>query len=542
MNRNSMIKFLIFTFLASFISIQFNQGMTREKFSYKSEKFLSCRHWEVIDITFKITRSVENPFDEVFGAIFKGPDDIELNSPGFYNGNGEFLIRFSPTELGNWTFITYSTRAELSEKTGKIHVLKNENPDVHGPLIIKKDNLRHFFYADGMPYFLMAFECDWLFALDLANPNDIPKTKQLIDLVAKYGFNQVIMNVYAYDVQWQKDSDLKKEHDYGSPKIYPFGGTNEKPDFSTLNVKFFNRLDRVIEYLHQKNVVAHLMIYVWNKKVNWPDMYSKPDNRYFDYVISRYQAFPNIVWDISKEALAYGRCDMDYVSERIARLRRLDAYKRLLTVHDYGYCQNYSQYVDFISIQTWRSQLYSDMLQIWEKHALQPVFNIEHGGYERGKYQVFTGDYTDPRACLERNYQCLFAGVYSTYYWQNSSWNVIIHDPMKLSDNEKPKLEYYRYLVNFFTKYSFSSLKPLNNACSSGYCLSDRKDLYLFLVPAQNDAFHVNVANLIDRQMEATWFNPITGEYLEDGHIQMRNWHSFKSPWERQMVLLVLEK
>jgi hypothetical protein len=542
MNRKSIVMIIIFSILPSITLIHFSEGMSKEKSIYEQGFTLSCACWETIDISFKLTQSVEHPYDEVFGAIFRGPNGVELNVPGFYSGNGEFIIRFSPTELGNWTFTTYSTQSELSEKMGKIHVKENENPNLHGPLIIKKDNPQHFFYADGTPYFLMAFECDWLFALDLDNPVDIPKTKQLIDLVAKHGFNQIIMNVYAYDVQWQKNPDLKKEHDYGSPKIYPFGGTNEKPDFSTLNVEFFNRLDRVIEYLLQKDVVAHLMIYVWNKKVNWPDMYSKADNRYFDYAVSRYQAFSNIVWDISKEALAYGRCDMAYVSERIARLRRLDAYKRLLTVHDYSYCQNYPQYVDFISIQTWRSQLYSDMFQIWQKHASQPVFNIEHGGYERGKYQVFVGDYTNPIACLERNYRCLFAGVYSTYYWQNSSWNVIIHDPMKLPDNEKPKLEYYRYLVDLFSKYSFSTLKPLQDASSSGYCLSNSEDLYLFVVPAQNGALHTKVANLVDREMNATWFNPLTGEYLESGRIQMRNWHSFQSPWENQMTVLILKK
>jgi len=42
-------------------------------------------------------------------------------------------------------------------------------------------------------------------------------------------------------------------------------------------------------------------------------MHSAEDNRYFDYVIKRYQAFPNIIWDVSKEALDYGRCDIPYI-------------------------------------------------------------------------------------------------------------------------------------------------------------------------------------------------------------------------------------
>ncbi len=43
-----------------------------------------------------------------------------------------------------------------------------------------------------------------------------------------------------------------------------------------------------------------------NKKVSWPEARSAEDNRHFDYVIKRYQAFSNIVWDISKEAAGFG--------------------------------------------------------------------------------------------------------------------------------------------------------------------------------------------------------------------------------------------
>ena len=213
--------------------------------------------------------------------------------------------------------------------------------------MIDAANPQHFAYADGTPYFLLAFECDWLFALD----DDQAQT--LLDQVAAHGFNHVVMNVFAYDVVWPKDATVKPEHNFSKPDVYPFGGSNDDPDFSTLNVAYFQHLDRVIGWLEARGIVAHLMIYVWNKRVNWPKMYSEADNRYFDYVIARYQAFSDLVWDISKEALTYGRCDMEYVHERIRRTRRLDAYKRLLTVHDYAYCAQHPHNVDFISIQTW---------------------------------------------------------------------------------------------------------------------------------------------------------------------------------------------
>ena len=68
------------------------------------------------------------------------------------------------------------------------------------------------------------------------------------------------------------------------------------------------------------------------------------------------------------------------------------------------------------------------MLDVRNRHEGKPVFNIEHGGYEKCRYDVFTGDYDDPEICLERNYLCAFAGVYSIHFWQFSFWNVAIPD------------------------------------------------------------------------------------------------------------------
>ena len=198
--------------------------------------------------------------------------------------------------------------------------------------------------------------------------------------------------------------------------MFPFGGNNDDPDYKTLDLTFFQRLDRVVGHLNEAGIVAHLMIYVWNKKVNWPTPNSAADNLYFDYVVKRYQAFPNLIWDISKEALAYGRDDMTYITDRIHRLRRLDGHQRLVSVHDYAYCNQYPGEVDFISIQEWRPNLYGIMRSVAAKHFNKPVFNIEHGGYETTMYQIFpSGAFNDPLTCLDRNYQCVFAGTYSKY-------------------------------------------------------------------------------------------------------------------------------
>lgn len=220
-----------------------------------------------------------------------------------------------------------------------------------GGIRVDPEAVRCFQFENGEGYFPIAYEVDWLFALDSDNGDDFPVTRQFVDQMAANGFNQVVMNIFAHDVTWKKDDKLVPEHEFGSPEAFPFAGSNAEPDHSTLNIEFFRRLDRVIGYLDENGIAAHLMIYVWNKGVNWPEAKSEEDNRYFDYVVKRYQAYPNLIWDVSKEALGYGRDDVTYIHDRIERLRELDSFDRLITVHDYSYCRRFTDRVDFISVQ-----------------------------------------------------------------------------------------------------------------------------------------------------------------------------------------------
>ena len=472
--------------------------------------------WQVKDIAFNA--KADKPFEVKFGAVFTGPGDLKLNVPGFYNGNNQWVVRFSSAAAGDWSYTTYSTEAGLAGKSGMLKVSQNHPKEEHGAVVIDPKNPQLFAYEDGTPYFLMAYEFDWLFAMDYGK-EELATAKKLLHTIKERGFNQVVMNVYAYDVVWEKDKKLDPQYEYGHPDYSPFAGTNAKPDFSMLNTDYFKHLDKVIQLLKDEGIVSHLMIYVWNKAVNWPDMYSKADNMYYDYVVNRYQAYSNIVWDVSKEALYYGRADKEYITERIQRLRNGDAYKRLVSVHDFSYCSSHPEQVDFISIQYWGGDLYSKMKAIKEQFKTKPIFNIEHGGYEEGPYEVFTGNFIDAATCLARNYACAFAGVYSTYYWQNTSWNVIIPDPFKASVSPQPKLEYFTYMTDFFKKFPFEEFKPANSS-NGTWSLSNGKGTFLLYIPAENYAIGMNTKEKLSAQSKLTWFDPLTGKYTNADEVR----------------------
>ncbi|WP_343328531.1 DUF5060 domain-containing protein [Polaribacter staleyi] len=511
--------------------------------TYKSSKTYQIPKWEVLDISVTRKTNLKSPFTANFIAIFTHESGVVQEVPGFYNGNNEWIIRFSSSLTGNWSFVTKADSNKLSGKKGKVKVVEAKK-DNHGAITVNKNKPEHFYYEDGTPYFLLAFECDWLYALDYHNDKELPKTDHLLNLIDENGFNQIVMNVFSYDVSWKKDDKLKEhpEHEFGGPKdIFPFLGNNENPDYSALNPAFFKKFDRTISLMHDKRIVSHLMIYVWNKLVAWPDMNTDADNMYFDYIIKRYQAFPNIVWDISKEALFYGRADEAYIHGRIERLRKNDAFKRLVSVHDFKYCSRFPEKVDFISTQNWSHNIYDKMLDARNKFKGKPIFNIEHGGYEESPYKVFTGDYTNAEICLRRNYMCLFAGVYSTYYWQGASWNAIIYNPFEQSaDFIKPKFEYFKHMKKLFSLFDFSKMKPTPWKNGSAYNLTDENETVLLYIHKEN--YGIDAAFLRKQSKDRTmqWFNTLTGEFSPILPVAKNG--KFISPWQGDADSIIISR
>ena len=493
-------------------------------------KPVSARQWEVVDIRFNAGNIPQQPVEVKFSASFAHETGKLMDVPGFIDGDDAYVIRFTPPLAGDWKFVTHSSLKALDQRTGRVFAEAARDGRGGGITIDSKAPTR-FRYENGESYYPIAFESDWLFALDAENPDDIPVTRRFVDTLAENGFNQVVMNVFAYDVNWKKDDRLKREHDYGSPRVFPFGGSNDQPDYSQLNIEYFQRLDRVIDYLDQKGIVAHLMIYVWNKRVNWPEANSAADNRYFDYVARRYQAFPNLVWDISKEALGYGHTDVDYISERIKRLRELDSFDRLITVHDYSYCRRFTAMVDFVSVQLWSSELYGVMRNVCRDMPGKPILNIEHGGYERAPYVVFTGNYTSPEVCLERAYQCVFAGTYPTHYWQGAAWNVIIPDIETLQAESRPRLDYYRHMSSFVDRFGIDRLVAGEKKSNAGFSLHNNKDLYVYYVPKECEHIGLRLpSELRGGTMVGTWFDPFTGKTSEPIRQKISQWPSYRVP------------
>ncbi len=491
---------------------------------------VTVQKWHPADLSFASTTLYTNPFQDVsLSATLVGPGGLTLRVPGFYAGVQNWKVRFSPTTEGAWSYATSSTDPNLNNQTGTILCVSNTNRALHGALKVDSSHPHYFIYEDGTPCFLMSFEADWLGLMDFGDTN-VTKAKSLADIYRSCGFNGVLMNVYAYDTSWEPGTT--SIYDFGPPTSYPWLGSNAQPDQSQINPAFFDSYDRVIDYLFQNGMTAHLFFKVYNKQVNWPTNRSAEDNLYFSYVTARYQAYPNIVWDFSKEAVH--EQDAVYENSSILNIKALDAYHRLVTIHDDK--TYYLAFPDTCDFQTLQGGLYSKLISARNARNW-PVFQAETDYYQAGNDGGHTyGVHNDKATVLATTIECLMAGCPVNYYYTYHSWDVVRY-------NEAPDgLSAYKNLADFFRRTTWRSLAPNDSLIDSAgvgrHCLAIPGSEYVvYLSGAGNVTLTINGA-ASGNSLTATWLNVVTG--AQQALAKVGNGaNSFTNPWSDPALLHV---
>lgn len=155
---------------------------------------------------------------------------------------------------------------------------------------------------------------------------------------------------------------------------------------------------------------------------------------------------------------------------------------------------------------------------------------------------VFVGNYDSPEVCLERAYQCVFAGTYPTHYWQGAAWNVIIPNPEQLPEEERPRLRYYRHLKTLVEDYQLDQLIAGEKKSASGFCLHNGSNRYVYYVPKENARIDIRLPREFQGQtMKAVWFDPFTGEYQDPIMRTIPRWPAFAKPQSDGFKVLIVD-
>eukprot|EP01034_Spumella_vulgaris_P042267 gene42267-52408_t len=279
--------------------------------------------------------STGNPFMEVdFSATFsQGARKFAV--PGFYDGGGQYKVRFMPDAVGVWQYESHSNRPELRGHTGQITVVAPSAGN-HGP--VRVHNTRHFAYADGTPYWQVGTTSyAWAHQTDALE-------QQTLKTLAGAPFNKLRMAVFP-------NHDDKSE----APR-FPFAGRPPKGwDFTRFNPVFFRHLELRVGQLRDIGVEADLILFHPYDKGYWgfDRMPADVNERYLRYVVARLSSYRNVWWSMANEFDFLKEKSMPEWDSYFQIVQASDPYQHLRSIHNAFVFYNHTKpWVTHVSVQS----------------------------------------------------------------------------------------------------------------------------------------------------------------------------------------------
>lgn len=258
-----------------------------------------------------------NPFTEVrFAARFQFKHRV-IEVDGFYDGSGEYCVRFMPDSPGRWSFETVSSAGELNGLTGEFDCVE-PGPGNHGP--VRVSGTYHFAYADGMPFVPVGTTCYvW-------NHQGEALEEQTLASLKQAPFNKIRMCVFP------------KHYDYNhrEPERYPYAGSlDEGFDFSRFDPAYWRHLERRIRDLQALGIEADLILFHPYDRWGFASMDPAADDLYLRYAMARLAAYRNIWWSLANEYdLMRSKSMADW--DRFFRIiQTSDPYQHLRSIHNW---------------------------------------------------------------------------------------------------------------------------------------------------------------------------------------------------------------
>lgn len=314
--------------------------------------------WDIFEVRLE-GPSNGNPYLEVSLQASFEQDNRTVRVPGFYDGNGQYVVRFMPDTEGRWTYRIESSSSELAGKKGTLDV-EPALPEAHGPVRVR--NTFHFAYADGKTYLPFGTTCyAWTHQ---------PEALQVETLatLAKTGFNKIRMGVF--------------------PKNYPFN-VNEPDrhmfarnadgtlDFDRPDPEAFRHFETQVGRLRDMGIEADIIIFHPYDRWGYADMSAEQDYRYVAYLAARLGAYRNVWWSLANEYdFLLDSKPVEQWENYATILEKEDPYGHLKSIHNGDARMNYDHsrpWVSHVCIQNWDVKRTSD----WREEHGKPVINDE---------------------------------------------------------------------------------------------------------------------------------------------------------------------
>ena len=313
----------------------------------------TVERWGVHELVLTGT-SKGNPFvDVTLTAVYRGAG-MTIKVPGFYDGDGTYRIRFSPPEVGEWTWSVDSNNRPL-RKSGKLTVTAPSEGN-HGPVVVAPDGY-HFVYADGTPYHQIGTTSySWA-----QQPEE--KCQQTLATLSASPFNKIRMLVFP---------------NVPSESVDPFVRTGSGPrdwDPTRFDPAYFRRYESRILSLLDLGIQADVVLFQpYKADIGFSDMARPDDERYIRYVTARFGAYRNVWWSMANEYddnETKTLEDWDHLGDF---LMRVDPHSRLRSIHNKNiYYDARKAWVTHASIQSGGAAMDGIRAHLHRQFALKPV-------------------------------------------------------------------------------------------------------------------------------------------------------------------------
>lgn len=361
---------------------------------------LKIEQWDIFELGMS-GPSEGNPFCEVtLQAAFTLKDDKTAKNviivSGFYDGNGEYRIRFMPQQQGIWSYVTTSNSSRLDGITGEFVCIPPAEGN-HG--MVRVANQYHFAFDDGGRYYPFGTTCyAWVHQGD-ALENETLQTLQ------KAPFNKVRMCVFPKNYVGNSNE----------PEYYPFERKENKFDFTRFSPEFFRHLEERLMQLRDCGIQADLILFHPYDKGRWgfDSMSHETDRQYLSYLIARLASYRNVWWSMANEYDYMTDKTMEDWDDLIAFTAESDPYHHLLSIHNgdvlYGH---WNPHVTHASVQIGTVRAGFGRFRMLRDAYQKPVI-YDEVGYEGNMVQRWGR--LEPQELVDKFWQGIISGTYVTH-------------------------------------------------------------------------------------------------------------------------------
>jgi hypothetical protein len=333
------------------------------------------------------------------------------------------------------------------------------------------------------------------------------------------------------------------------PAARPENIENPGYDVTRFNLAHFRKCERMLRHARDRNMIVSLIFHL-DGRDKGVDPFGKagmggPDEqRYYRYVIARFAAFENVMWDVTNEYRLFR--DDAWAEKMGALIERHDPYQHLTSVHGHGtFTFRTSPWADFAMYQSWDEHgAYEFMLKNRQEQAAagrpMPQVNEEYGYEDHypspwGENRKWPARVADSRRRLAWE-MTMAAGYQTTGERANvpgyGGWIT------GRGNDDMVMLKGYAHLADFFSRIAWWKLEPSPDWVQErGLCLADPGREYVIYLPEGGSATIILDAAIYYAQ----WFNPRTGKYSRLPNVDTTKWKAPKTESKADSVLRICD-